>query len=244
MSSRGQDRNNKRTIGMDFSNIEYINPSRIAATILMILFSLLSTFGQTRKDSLIVFVGEKIEVKYIEGPIEERTIIIEGNDTIIHVRVRMDSEYLAKYKILQLVHGSYISDTIEFTVYDHYGEPAFSKYQTVLLFVSEYNEKLYHEKYQYFDLYMTENGKWASSYSSEDYNHPFKDNITVQPEKIPFIDNVFYSVKKWPAYEIKKRFPRPYYKIKKKRAIAIYGNYVEDLFILKQQTILKARGIY
>jgi hypothetical protein len=39
-------------------------------------------------------------------------------------------------------------------------------------------------------------------------------------------------------------FPQPYYKIEKKQAIPIYGNYVEDLFILKQQTILKARGIY
>ena len=177
---------------------------------------------------------------YIERPLTERRI--EGNDTII--RIYMDSEYLAKYKILQLVHGSYKSDTIEFTVYDHYDKPAFSEYQTVLLFVSEYHGELFHEKYQYFDLYMTEKGKWASPYSSKDYNHPFKDSITVQPEKIPFIDKVSYSVKKMPADVKKELFPRPYYKIEKKRAIAIYGNYVEDLFKLKQQTILKARGIY
>ena len=68
-----------------------------------------------------------------------------------------------------------------------------------------------------------------------------KDSITVQPEKILFIDNVFYSVKKMPADIKKELFPKPYYRIKKKRAIAIYGNYVEDLFTLKQQTILKAK---
>jgi hypothetical protein len=122
--------------------------------------------------------------------------------------------------------------------------PAFSKYNTVLLFVSDYNGKLYHEKYQYFDLYMTESGKWASPYSSNDYNHPFKDSITVKPEQIPFTDKVFYSVEKMQKKLIREWFPKPYYKIEKKRAVAIYGNYVEDLFKLKQQTILKARGIY
>ena len=224
--------------------IRYINLNRILVAILMILFSLQNAFGQTRKDSLIVFVGEKIEVNYVERPFRMSDTIIEGNDTIIRVRVVMDSEYLAKYKILQLVHGSYKSDTIEFTVFDHYGKPAFSKYQTVLLFVSDYDGKLYHEKYQYFDLYMTENGKWASPYSEETYNHPFKDSITVNPEIIPFTDKVFYSTRKMQKNEIKEKFPEPYYKIKNKQAIAVYGNYVEDLFKLKQQTILKARGIY
>lgn len=207
---------------------------------LMTFFFLLSTFGQTLKDSLIVFVGEKIEVKYMKRPLTET--VIEGDDTATYVRI--DREYLAKYKILQLIHGLYKSDTIEFSVYDHYGIPAFSKYKTVLLFVSEDEGKLYHEKYQYFDLYMTKSGRWASPYSSGDYNHSFKDSITVKPEKIPFTCKVFYSVKNMPANEIKKWFPEPFYSIEKKRAIAIYGNYVEDLFILKQETILKARGIY
>jgi len=217
-----------------------INFKTVPMTVLMAFFSLFSTFGQTPKDSLIVFVGEKIEIKHMKRPLTET--IIEGDDTVSYVRI--DREYIAKYKILQLIHGSYKSDTIEFTVYDHYGNPAFSKYKTVLLFVSKDNGKLYHEKYQYFDLYMTEHGKWASPYSSGDYNHRFKDSITVKPEIIPFVDKVFYSIKKMPADEIKKWFPQPFYRIEKKRAIAIYGNYVEDLFVLKQQTILKARGIF
>ena len=206
----------------------------------MAFLSLFSAFGQTPKDSLIVFAGEKIEIRHIEKPLTET--IIEGNDTNTYVRI--DREYLAKYKILQLIHGSYQSDTIEFTVYDHYGNPGFSNYKTVLLFVSKDNGRLYHEKYQYFDLYMTESGKWASPYSSGDYNHPYKDSITVKPEIIPFVDKVFYSIEKMPADEIKKWFPQPFYRIEKKRAIAIYGNYLDDLFLLKQQTILKARGIF
>jgi len=217
-----------------------INLKTVPIIILMAFLSLFSAFGQTPKDSLIVFAGEKIEIRHIEKPLTET--IIEGNDTNTYVRI--DREYLAKYKILQLIHGSYQSDTIEFTVYDHYGNPGFSNYKTVLLFVSKDNGRLYHEKYQYFDLYMTESGKWASPYSSGDYNHPYKDSITVKPEIIPFVDKVFYSIEKMPADEIKKWFPQPFYRIEKKRAIAIYGNYLDDLFLLKQQTILKARGIF
>jgi hypothetical protein len=194
----------------------------------------------TRKDSLIVFIGEKIEVNYVERPpIEEK---IEGNDTIIFIR--RDNEYRAKYKIIQLVHGSYKPDTIEFAVFDHYGEPPFSQHQTVLLFVSDYNGKLYHEKYQYFDLYMAENDEWASPYSSINYDHPFKNSITVKPEKIKFKNRVSFPIDKLTKKDIEWRYPSPYYEIRNGQAIAIYGNYVDDLFKLKQQTVLKARGIY
>jgi hypothetical protein len=36
----------------------------IAFTIVTLFISLTSSFGQTSKDSLLVFIGEKIEVKY------------------------------------------------------------------------------------------------------------------------------------------------------------------------------------
>ncbi len=210
-------------------------------SILTLLISLTSAFGQTRKDSLLVFIGEKIEVKY--SPEEKKESPVDTS-YIKHVSVSMDSRYVAKYKILQLINGSYRQDTIEFLVFDHYGEPAFSKYKTVLLFVSYYNGNLYHEKYQYFDLYLTTDNKWASPYSRGDYNHPFKDKITVKPEKISFKSEVSFSIDKLPSDEIQTWFPKPYYDLKNGKAIAIYGNYVDDLFKLKQQTILKARGIY
>lgn len=212
-------------------------------TILTLLVSLASVFGQTRKDRLLVFIGEKIEVNYSPQKSSSDTII-RGTDTAITVSMSMDSRYVAKYKVLQLINGSYKQDTIEFIVFDHYGEPAFSKYKTVLLFVSYDKGKLYHEKYQYFDLYLTTDNKWASPYPSRDYNHPFKDKVTVKPEKISFKEEISFPVDKLSSDEIQTWFPKPYYEISNGKAIAIYGNYVEDLFKLKQQTILKARGIY
>ena len=217
-------------------------------TILTLLLSLANAFGQTHRDSLIVFVGEIIEVKYSPEEKKEEPIdtIIEGADTSYfrHVSISMDSRYVAKYKILQLIHGTYKTDTIEFLAFDHYGKPGFSKYKNVLLFVSIDNGKLYHVKYQYFPLYLDKNGKWASPYPSGDYNHPFKDSITVKPQIIEFVNEVSFPIDKLPKDEIKSWYPKPFYTIKNKRAIAVYGNYVNELFILKQQTILKARGIY
>ena len=99
-----------------------------------------------KKNTLFVFVGEKIFVQELPH-----------NDNSI------DAKFKAKYKILQRVYGNFSKDTIEFEVYDHYGVPGFSHYKNVLLFVSEYEGKYYHEKYQYFDVYQTNSGKWAGT---------------------------------------------------------------------------------
>jgi hypothetical protein len=93
-------------------------------------------------------------------------------------------------------------------------------------------------------LYLTKDGKWASPYPSSDYNHPYKDEITVRPEKIDFTSEVSFPLDKLTKEQIEIRYPAPYYEIKGGKAIAIYGNYLEDLFKLKQQTSLKARGYY
>jgi hypothetical protein len=219
---------------------------KILISILLVFLSLPSAFGLTRTDSLIVFVGEKIYVKH--SPEEKKPsidTIIEGNKTkyITNVSLSLDNRYIAKYKILQLIHGSYKADTIEFIVFAHDGVPGFSNHQTVLLFVTKDNGKIYHEKYQYFKLYMTEKGKWASPYSSPDYNHPFKDSITVKPEKIAFIGDVSFPIDKYTSNNRYTLYPEPFYEIKNGRATAIYGNYVDDLFKLKLQTVLKARGM-
>lgn len=220
-----------------------------ATKISFLLFYLIcsSSFGQNLKDSLIVFLGKKITLNYSPQEKKEKIgIRVIGKDTL-HVKVYslpMDHKYIAKYKIVQLLSGFYSNDTIEFEVFDHYGEPGFANFETVLLFVSKRNGKLYHEKYQYFDVYLTKNGIWASPYSSTDYNHSFSNNITVKPEIMSFKNEVSYPLYKLTKKEVEMWYPTPYYEIKNGKAIAKYGNNVNDLFILKQQTILKARGIF
>src|SRR5688572_5983356 len=92
-----------------------------------------------KKNTLFVFVGEKVSVD--EVPPDSNS---------------MDAQFKAKYVILKRIYGMFVKDTIEFEVYDHYGRPGFSHYKNSLLFVSEYEGKFYHEKYQFFDVYPTE----------------------------------------------------------------------------------------
>lgn len=65
----------------------------------------------------------------------------------------------ARYLILQPVYGHYDQDTFEFEAYDHYGIPAFAAYEHLLLYVSNVQGRLIHEKYQYADVYRTRNGR-------------------------------------------------------------------------------------
>ncbi|RYD81347.1 MAG: hypothetical protein EOP53_06600 [Sphingobacteriales bacterium] len=168
---------------------------------------------------LFVFVGEKIEVK---------SLGMEG----------MDAKFLARYKVLDKVCGNYSKDTLEFIVYDHYGEPAFSNYQTVMLFVSKYEDTFYHEKYQYFDVYKTQNGKWASSHSWTDSNK------AIPPYSLKFKTEVSFDVSKLKKQRVKEIFPAPYYTIENKKAIAKYGHYVEDILELKKRGVLHYRGLF
>ena len=96
------------------------------------------------KRDLIVFVGKRLSV--IPKPTKE---------------LAFDNKFEAHYQVLQLVFGRYDAPKITVTVYDHYGPPAFARYDTALMFVSRYDGKLYHEKYQYVPVYPTADGRWA-----------------------------------------------------------------------------------
>lgn len=191
--------------------------------------SLLFSYGQTRKDSLYVFVGEKINTKgfrYLE-------------DT---TQIPFDYAIKAKYRVIKNVYGNYNKDTIEFESYDHFGRFPFLDYKYVLLFVSNYNGRFIHEKYQFFDVYKTTNGRWASSYKIADYNHPYNKNTIIKPELIEFDEEVMY--KPWNKRDIEDNYPSPYYKVVEDKVVAVWGNYIEELFELKKNSILKARGIF
>ncbi len=198
--------------------------------------------ARTRKDSLIVIVGEKIELKYEPEENKSTARGIAGDKDTTHiagVAFSMDHRYIARYKILDLIQGSYTGDTLEFLAYDRYGEPAFSKHRTVLLFISSHKGHWVHEKDQYFELYRTSDGKWASPYSGLDYTHHLHDGQSMKPEKITFKDDISFPVKALKAKQRKRLYPKPYFRIKDGYAVPVYGNYAKDLARLMQQTLLK-----
>lgn len=178
-----------------------------------------------------VFVGEKVDVHRITVPAKPNTFI-------------MDSAFEATYLVLQNVSGGYAKDTIRFRVYDHYGTPGFAKFERVLLYVSEYEGKLYHEKYQFSPVFKAGNGRWAGPYATGDYQHPYleKEPTRVKPEKVPFGPDAFIDITGYDPEIAQKQFPAPYYRLEGNRAVPVLGNYVEDLFQLKKEGVLKARG--
>ena len=182
----------------------------------------------TAPSNFYIFVGRKIKVEYEQEP-------------YYCDYFPMDSRYKAEYIILEQKYGNYGQDTIRFAAYDHYGRPPFSKYENVLLFVSEYCGKLYHSKYQYFELYKTTDGKWASPGDPYKYDSYHKNAITARP--IQFADDLWFDLSKLNKEIISQQYPAPYYRIEGQRAFPVMGTYVEDLITVKKEGVLKARKI-
>jgi len=169
-------------------------------------------------NNLFVFIGEKLDFK--ELPQEENS---------------MDGKFYGKYKVLQHVYGEYKLDTIEFTAYDHYGIPDFSNYKNVMLFVRERKGKFFHEKYQYYDVYKTTDDRWAGRYLGRENK---------SAKKIYFEEEVSFPLSMVNKKEIGCWFPAPYYRIEGDKAIAEHGIYIENLFKIKRDGILKIRGLF
>jgi hypothetical protein len=155
------------------------------------------------KRDLIVFVGKKLSVA--EQPAEENSL---------------DGKFKARFRVLHSVFGRYDKPEITFTAYDHYGEPAFAHYDTVLLFVARYEGELYHEKYQFFPVHPTANGRWASCGNPDQWEGSYHHG-KLKPVPIKFAGEIVDEATKRPCTE---------------------GNYVEDLLRMKQNGVLKARG--
>ncbi|MDP1931634.1 MAG: hypothetical protein Q8L60_09275 [Gammaproteobacteria bacterium] len=179
-----------------------------------------------KADEYLVFIGQKVSLEYVPPLGDE---------------LRFDSEYLANYRILELFLGNYVGSEIEFTVYDHYGEPPFSSFEHVLLYLEKYGDAYYHSKYQFSPVYKSRDGRWAGTYAASDYNHSYNVDTDIQPEEIDFLEPVTFDISQLAEDERKKWYPEPYFQIEDDTAIAVYGNYVEELFLLKQSGVLKAR---
>jgi len=226
-----------------------LNPLRILAStvsfnfmkrqrliiLLVLILRIYHVSGQINHDTLFVFVGQKISVKHLKQP--------PSNDSLIFI----DGKYKANYRIVQNVYGNYQGKTIEFLAYDHFGTPDFSKSKYALLFVFKSKGQLFHVQYQYFDVYKTKNGRWASCGDPFYFDEKYKKDIVsvINPVKLEFDKPVTFKINfKVDSLRIKKVFPEPYFRIVNNRAIGVMGAYVEDLFLIKKEGILKGLGYF
>ncbi len=153
------------------------------------------------------------------------------------------SKYEAEYAVIQNISGNYPNSAISFTLYFEYGVPAFKTHENALLYIGEYCGRLVHLRNLVTPIFKTDNGRWAAPYSIRDYNYK-DENVTIKPEIIPFAEPVEFDINKVSKEWVSKVYPSPYYKIHGDKAIAVYGNYVEDIFELKKQTVLKDRKYF
>jgi len=198
---------------------------QLLASLVLLAFAQYCAGAENSK--YFVFVGEKISVTPV--PPKDGEILF-------------DEQFLARYRVIEPYRGSYDGTEIEFKVYDHYGVPPFASFQHVLLFVELHDGKYYHAKYQFSPLFKTKDGRWAAPYDADDYGHEYNRQTAIKPEVIDFLNSVELDVSRYEKGDLEKWFPKPYFRVKGGKAIAIYGNYVPELFLLKQNGVLKARG--
>lgn len=185
---------------------------------------------QTKPSKIYGFVGKKIDVVY--------------DNSLYCGIIPMDSKYNAVYKIEQELLDHYSDSTISFTAYDHnsMSQYLFINYDTILTFVGEYCGELIQLKYQFYPVYKTKDGRWATpvdtkkelSYKSEKY----------PPIYINFEESVYFDVPNLPAQQIENyRYPNKYYRTENNKAFPIMGRYVEDLIKLREEISKKEKEI-
>ena len=178
--------------------------------------------------NLLAFVGKLVKIRKIPDP---KNI------------VRFDNEFEARYKVLSVIFGSYRGREIKFTVFDHYGDPAFARYETVLLYVSKHRDKFYHEKYQYHAVYPTQDGRWAGC--GDPYqNEPSVHHGDLQAQPIKFSPELAFNLSGVKTEEIRERFPSRYFEFRGNLAVCKAGVYAQELFEIKRRGVLKARGLF
>jgi len=146
---------------------------------------------------------------------------------------------VATYKILKLFQGNIEEKQISFVISEKNDKTYLLSHNHVLIFLIEKNGEYQLLRNQLTDVFLTKKDRWASPYSYEDYKFFRKYHIEIEPHKIKFKEKPIYDLNNYTPESITKRYPSHYYKINKNKAIAIYGNYVEDLIEVKMKEILE-----
>lgn len=122
-------------------------------------------YGENKEVNLFAFVGKKISVVGFDPNAEqigEKVYDSVSGDTLIKKSYIMDGGFRCKYAIIKNVFNEPKIDTIDFVAYDHYGNPGFAEYETVLLYVSKSSkgDHYFHQKYQFDYVERNSDGKF------------------------------------------------------------------------------------
>lgn len=177
--------------------------------------------NQETPSKLYIFVGKKMKVTTV--------------DTSKYCEDIVDSEYKGEYKIEQELGDHYPSSEITFNAFDHISkfEYDFRNYDNVLTFIGEYCGDLIQMKYQFFPVYKTVDGRWATPVDT--YMERYYKSENNQPTAITFDQSIYFNLPGTGSGSDEQitllkqfKFPEKYYRIENGKVIPIAGRYVED----------------
>lgn len=222
--------------------------------LILFICSLMPSHCQT--NNLVVLVGENVSFSRIEVPYIKidtlsglgiDTVFTIGKhkkkvttDTVFFMRPRSKQVDVATYKILELFQGNIKEKKISFLVPCKNDKTYLINHNYVLLFLIKKNGEYHLLKNQLTDVFLTKSNRWASPYSYEFYKSFDKCQIGIKPHKIKFKEKPIYDLNNYTFESIANYYPSPYYMINNNKAIAIYGNYAEDLIEIKKKGILES----
>ncbi|WP_407526355.1 hypothetical protein PDL71_05295 [Lacibacter sp. MH-610] len=187
------------------------------------------------EDELLIFIGEKIEIKKLPESAEPCT------------STHCYDKFLAHYKVIEKICGNYRKNEITFLVDGYYEMPDFADYKNCLFYLSrKRNSKdtFTQLTWQYDEVYKTKSGEWASPFSAMNYMDYDSTKGGIKPHKIEYAEDVTYKVKGLSRQSLNRHFPFPYFTINNKVATAHYGNTVHELVQMKKEGLLKRWGYY
>ncbi len=208
-----------------------------------------NTYTIEGADKMLAFVGRKVAVERVIQP----PPVSENEDEIV---ILMDEAFVARYEILDVVHGDYGGRTIDFEAYDHYGYPMFAKHDLAMLYVVEYEGALFHRKYQWDRVHPTKDGRYAycgdpyfllDETELEDVDRRSLEPIEFDPPVVTRIseqiarksDPEFYSPEEIAQNRdaVTAHYAAPVFKIRGDRAFCKMGVYPDELYRIKNETL-------
>jgi hypothetical protein len=188
--------------------------------------------GAAPAQPLLAFVGEKVSVEEFDparGPAATEPEATEP-----------DMAFRAQYRVVDVVHGLAPGEVVEFEAYDPNGRPDFEPHRHVLLFLTKDGDRWVHLKHQFYPVFRTTSGAWAGCGSPYRYSGETR---TVAPRPLDFGKDAHFDLAGLGREDIAALYPRPYFRTIGGKAYCRQGNTVEELFQVKQQGVLRARGL-
>jgi hypothetical protein len=143
---------------------------------------------------------------------------------------QFDSVYSARYRPRQVFGDAELGTApVQFSVWTHYGYPAFARTPAALLFVWALPESRTLAKYQAMSVDRTADGRWA--FCGDPYNDDNAPPAGI-PRTVPlrFAEGVvFDDVSRWSAQHIAETFPADGYAIVDGKVHCTRGAYAEDI---------------